>query len=88
MIKSFNSDTNNYINKLYIPYITFIYGGMKMEISFTRRVSKMGNDLMIKIPEDMKEHFKHKTLCKIIKMPEAGEGFVSADKLIEKKEGE
>ncbi len=44
-----------------------------MEISFTKRVSKAGDLLMISIPDDMREHFKHKTLVKVIKMPEAAD---------------
>lgn len=36
------------------------------EISFTKRVSKMGPHLVIKIPKDRHDDFEHKDLVKVV----------------------
>jgi len=38
---------------------------MEYEISFTKRVSKMGKNLVIKIPKDRHDDFDHKDLVKV-----------------------
>ena len=38
---------------------------MEYEISFTKRVSKMGKNLVIKIPKDRHDDFDHKDHVKV-----------------------
>ena len=38
---------------------------MEYEISFTKRVSKMGKNLVIKVPKDRHDDFDHKDLVKV-----------------------
>ena len=38
---------------------------MEYEISFTKRVSKMGKSLVIKVPKDRHDDFDHKDLVKV-----------------------
>lgn len=39
---------------------------MEYEISFVKRVSKMGKNLVIKVPKDRHDDFDHKDLVKVI----------------------
>ena len=52
----------------------------KDEIYFTKRIKKMGEQLIIIIPTDMSKDFPYGTLCKIVKIQQAENIDLQTDK--------
>ena len=51
---------------IYTLSIPVIY--MEYDISFTKRISKMGKNRIIKVPKDRHDDFEHKDLVKVTLM--------------------